>query len=269
MLLQCRALEALEKRLDESVVLDHLETFELTQDLPVGIATAVGSESWFVYGIDPAPHARTGKRTPAQQKRCEKRVRRPLRGGYVGSTTRMLDRLLPLVPPGQKLHLITDGMKAYDQAVARHPRGDCIRLERHPNPKRGPKGSTRSPMAVARDRAMFPVDMLHGLLRHTLAAHKRETIAFGRRINAICERFFLTVVWRNFVKHRSERRPDHTTPAMKLGLTDRPWTWPRALGRRLFPARERIDSEWMRLYRRDWLTPELGKNTRHRLKYAF
>ena len=269
MLLHCRTLQALEEQLDESLVLDHFETFELTQDLPLGVATVVGSESWFVYGVDPAPHARTGKRSPAQQRRCDKRAPRPRRGGYVGSTLRTLDRLLPLKQPGRKLHLIIDGMQAYDRAVARHPRGKSIRLERHPNPERGPKGSQRSAKAVIRDRAMFPADLLHGLLRHSLAAHKRETIAFGRRLNAILERLFLTVVWRNFVKHRSERRPDRTTPAMRLGLTDRPWPWTRVLGRRLFPARERVDSEWMRLYRRAWPTPELGVNTRHQLKYAF
>jgi len=269
MLLHCKSLEALGKQLEESVVLDHFETFELTQDLPFGVATVVGSESWFVYGIDPAPHARAGKRSPAQQRRCERRAPRPTRGGYLGSTSRTLDRLLALKRPGRELRIVADGMRAYDRAVARHPEGRKIRLENHPVPERGPKGTRRSRRAVARDRAMFPADTLHGLLRHSLAAHKRETIAFGRRLNAILERLFLTTVWRNFVKHRSERRPDRTTPAMWLGLTDRPWTWTRVLGRRLFPARERIDPEWMRLYRRAWPTPELPSNTRHRLIFAF
>ena len=49
----------------------------------------------------------------------------------------------------------------------------------------------------------------------------------------------------------------------------RPWSWTRVLGRRLFPARERVDNELMRLYRRAWPTLELPANTRHRLKYAF
>jgi hypothetical protein len=110
---------------------------------------------------------------------------------------------------------------------------------------------------------MFPVDLLHGLLRHSLAAHKRETIAFGRRLNAIVERLFLTAIWRNFVKGVSERRNDRTTPAMRLGLTDRPWKWERVLGRRLFPDRERLDGVWLELYRRAWTTPELASNTRH------
>lgn len=268
-LLLWRALAELEGRLDEPVVLDHFETFELTQDLPIGVATAVGARSWFVYAIDPAPHARTGRRSPQQERRRRKRSRRPARGGYVGSTTRTLDRLLALRSPDRALKVIGDGHTAYDRAVRRHPEADRIELERHPNPPRGPKGSPRSEQALTRDRAMFPVDLLHGLLRHSLAAHKRETIAFGRRLNAIVERLFLTAIWRNFVKGVSERRNDRTTPAMRLELTDRPWTWERVLGRRLFPLREKLSGVWLDIYRRDWTTPDLGPNTRHRKVFAY
>jgi hypothetical protein len=116
---------------------------------------------------------------------------------------------------------------------------------------------------------MFPVDVLHALLRHSLAAHRRETIAFGRRLNALMERMFLAAVWRNFVKGVSERRGDRTTPAMRIGLTDRPWSWGRVLGRRLFPDRESLSEVWRDLYRRDWPTPALPSNTRHRKKLAY
>jgi transposase-like protein len=228
LLLLRRALAALEGQLDEPVVLDHFETFELTQDLPFGVATPVGARSWFVYGIDPAPHARTGRRSPKQERRRKRRARRPKRGGYGGSATRVFECLLPLCPSGRPLQLIGDGHPAYDQAVRQHRRAD-----------------------------------------HSLAAHKRETIAFGRRLNAIVERLFLVAIWRNFVKGVSERRNDSTTPAMRLGLTDRPWKWERVLGRRLFPDREKLAGIWLELYRRDWTTPELPCNTRHRRVFAY
>ena len=220
-LLLWRALAALEGQLDESIVFDHFETFELTQDLPFGVGTAVGARSWFIYGIDPAPHARSGRRTPAQERRLKKRARRRTRGGYLASARRVLDRLLPLCAPGRRLHIVCDGHSDYRRAALWHPRADAIEFECHPNPPRGPKGSPRSAAAIARDRAMFPVDLLHGLMRHSLAAHRRETIAFGRRLNAIVERMFLAVIWRNFVKGVSERKGDSPTPAMRLGLTDR------------------------------------------------
>jgi len=269
MLLLLRALAAFRGQLNEPVVFDHFEIFELTQDLPFGVGTPVGAESWFVYGLDPAPHARTGRRSPVQQRRCLRRAKRPTRGGYVGSTRRVLDRLLPLRREGRRLRLVSDGHTAYRLAVSRHPCAGEIDTEYHPNPPRGPKGSPRSQRARARDRAMFPVDLLHGLLRHSSAAHKRETIAFGRRLNAIMERLYLAAVWRNFIKVVSERKNDRTTPAMKLGLTDRPWTWKQLLGRRLFPKREGLDGSWLDLYRRDWTTPELPSNTRHRKVFAY
>ena len=269
MLLLWRALMALQGRLNEPVVFDHFEIFELTQDLPFGVGTPVGADSWFVYGVDPAPHPRTGSRSPVQQRRLKRRARRAARGGYVGSTTRVLDRLLPLRPEGRRLRLVSDGHKAYRRAIKQHPYAAEIENEYHPNPPRGPKGSPRSERAKARDRAMFPVDLLHALLRHSLAAHKRETIAFGRRLNAIMERLYLAAVWRNFIKGVSERRSDRTTPAMKVGLTDRPWTWKQLLSRRLFPDREGLNGSWLELYRRDWTTPELPSNTRHRKVFAY
>ncbi|HEY5719949.1 MAG TPA: hypothetical protein VIW02_06165 [Gammaproteobacteria bacterium] len=268
LLLLARALGHLHGRLAEPVVLDHFETFEFTQDLPFGIATPVGHDSWFVYGLDPAPHARTGHRSAAQQARRVVRPRRPRHGGYTGSSARTVRHLLAL-SPDRTLHLLGDGHPAYDRAVRLAGPGARVRLRRFPNPRRGPKGSPRSPAARARDRALFPVDALHGLLRHTVAHYRRETIAFGRRLNALMERLFLTVVWRNFVKGRSERRPDPDTPAMRLGLTGEPWSWSRTLARRLFPERETLPPLWRELYRRDWTTPVLPVNTRHRLRHAY
>ena len=269
MLLLARALDEFDGGLEETVVVDHFETFELSQDLPFGVATAVGADSWFVYALDPAPHRRAGRRSPAQQKRVASRPRRINLGGYEGSTTRILHRLLDLTHRERTLQLVGDGHPAYDVAVARHPGRDRIRLKRFPNPVRGPKGSPRSDTAETRDRAMFPVDLLHGLLRHSLAAHKRETIAFGRRLNAILERLYLAAIWRNFVKGVSERRGDRTTPAMRVGLTTEPWDWKRVLSRRLFPDREKLDEVPRMLYRRDWITPVLRSNTRHRLRLAY
>jgi hypothetical protein len=103
---------------------------------------------------------------------------------------------------------------------------------------------------------MFTVDQLHQLIRHTCADHKRETLAFGRRVESIVGRAYLIAVWKNFLKGRSERKPDRTTPAMRVGLTDRPWTWQRLFSRRLFAARERPTEGELRLYEKRW-TPGL------------
>jgi hypothetical protein len=139
----------------------------------------------------------------------------------------------------------------------------------YPNPKRGPKGSKRCRRARVRDRQMHAVDVLHGLLRHTCSHHRRESIAFGRRTNAVTERAFLAIVWRNFVKKITERRRDRTTAAMEVRLAEEQWNWERVLARRLFPARLRLPPGWSKVYRREWITESIGLNTLHRLKYAY
>jgi hypothetical protein len=116
---------------------------------------------------------------------------------------------------------------------------------------------------------MGPSDHLHRLIRHSLAHHRRETIAFGRRLNALMERLFLAVIWKNFVKGRSERDSRSRSPAMMVGLARSRWSWARVLARRLFPDRESPAEVWLELYRRDWLTPVLSSNTRHRLIHAY
>ena len=75
-------------------------------------------------------------------------------------------------------------------------------------------------------------------------------------------------LWRNFIKMRSERRP-RDTPAMRVGLADRPWSWAGALARRLFPARVRLPEAWQALYRRELRTAGLEPQRRHARVHAF
>jgi transposase-like protein len=269
LILSARFLE-LVRALEEPIVFDHFESFAFSQDYPLGIGTAVGQRSWFVYGIEPTPHRRGGRVSAAHKTR-----RKPLqpgyfkRGTYQRSFRTVVDELLGLLGDDDKLDLVTDGHPSYRQSLGRHPQRRRIRHRTYPNPPRGPKGSPRSPEAVVRDEQMFAVDLLHGLTRHSLAHHRRETIAFGRRHNSVVERMFLMVVWRNLVKQVSERRSRSGTPAMALGMTDEPWSWLRVLARRLFPWRVRVPESWMRIYRRLWITPALENNRRHELKNAF
>jgi len=269
MLLHARALDDLRGCLDEPVVFDHFETFEFSQDCPFGVGTAVGARSWFVYGLDPAPHRRSGRRSAAQQRRLRSRPSRALHGGLEASTRRILDELCCLCAPGDPLQLHCDAHPSYERAVARHPERQRILKSTYANPARGPKGSPRSQQAIKRDRAMFPVDLLHSILRHSLAHHRRETIAFTRRINAAMERLALTAIWRNFIKKRSERRSDAPPPAVELGLTESRWNWQRALSRRLFFERCTLPEPWPALYRREWTTAVLPANARHDLARSF
>lgn len=267
MLLHSRALGALRGRLSEPVVLDHFEVFEFTQDYPFGVATVVGSRSWFWYLVDPAPHGRSGRLSEAQRRRLRARPGRPRHGGYRGSSRRVFEHLAGLAAAGRKVEVRSDDHEAYRRAAAGHA-GRLV-LRRYANPARGPRGTPRSPEAAARDEALFPVDALHQLLRHTGAHYRRETIAFGRRLNAIMDRLFLTAVWRNFVKPLVVNRPGRGTAAMQVALAREPWRWRRVFTRRLFPGRAALPPLWRLLYRRGWRTPTLCANTVHDLKNAY
>jgi len=243
--------------LNETIVHDHWEVFIGRQDRALGIGTAVGSESWFVYDIDPAPHRGSGRRPDRKPERgASPRSNR----SYIESIKRTLRGLIPHVSEGQPLVCNVDGRLDYRVAARAADLKSRVLLRAYPNPKRGPKGTPRSPEAIERDRAMFPVDQLHQLLRHSCADHKRETIAFGRRLESIVGRAHLLAVWKNFIKCRSERRPDRTTPAMRLGMTDTRWRWERVLSRRLFFERELMSDSTRSIYRKGWTRslPELA-----------
>jgi hypothetical protein len=261
LLLQASFLEKIHA-IDEPVVLDHFETFVYSQDDRLGIATTVGQRSWFAYGIQAAPHRRTGKRSARKRS-----VRRPppaiAPGSVMRSTLEALDLLVSRAPHG--LILVSDDHPAYGAAVARHPGSRSILHRAYPNPPRGP-GEDRD-RARERDRQMGPADVFHKLWRHSQAHHRRETIAFGRRSNAVLERAALMVCWKNLVKGVSERRNERTTPSMRLGLTSRPWSWRDIFARRLFPRRIRVPESWMRIYRREWITPAVGRNVCHDLRH--
>jgi transposase-like protein len=239
--------------LTEPIVHDHFEGFIGRQDRALGIGTAVGAESWFVYDIDPAPHRGSGRRPDRKPEGASPpRASRP----YVESIKRSIRGLIPHLPASERLVLRVDGRIDYRVTVLDDVIGSRVALQVFPNPVRGLKGTPRSPEAVRRDLAMFPVDQLHQLLRHSCADHKRETIAFGRRLESILGRASLMAVWKNFIKARSERGMDRSSPAMRLGLTTERWRWERILSRRLFPRRELASASALRIYRKCW-TPAL------------
>ena len=263
LLLQALALEHL-GTIDEPVVLDHFETFVYSQDDRLGIATPIGQRSWFVYGLEAAPHRRAGRRS-SRRRAVRRPPPDPVPGSVVRSTTETLNLLVSRAPSG--LTLVTDDHPAYGAAISRHRSRRSIRRRVYPNPPRGP-GADPAPVRE-RDRQMGPVDVFHKLWRHSQAHQRRETIAFGRRSNAVMERGALMMCWRNLIKGVSERRNDPTTPAMRLGITSRPWSWPDAFARRLFPGRIGVPESWMRIYRREWVTRAVGNNARHELRHAF
>ena len=70
-------------------------------------------------------------------------------------------------------------------------------------------------------------DLLDLLIRHSGANHKRETIAFSKRRASAIERLCVFLVWRNWIKWFSERRPEAgTRPVAHVGPTRSSKRWP-------------------------------------------
>ena len=271
LLLESLALEQLDA-VREPTVIDHFETFQFCQEMAVGVATVAGARTGFIFAIDPTLHRLGGEMTPARAKRLKALIRRhgalPT-GSYRKSTERVLEKLLPKVKTGEPLQLITDGKPDYRTAAQPHIESGKIKMESYPNPPRRLKHEPKSEQAVLRDQAMFPVDVLHKMIRHSSANHKRETIAHGRRVNSIMLRLYVFAIWVNFGKDRSERRPRKRSPGMDVGLTERILDWKQILGRRLFPWRQKLSGMDRRLYSMAMETPAVGNNRRHDLINAF
>lgn len=263
MLLHVELLAGFEQ-LADPVVFDHFETFVGCQEDALGLGTAFDQRSRFWYLVDPAPFKRTirGRRPRRRSAGHPSRQR-----AFRESAARSVRLLFEFAPKTQRLRLVSDRHGAYAVAFRRH--GERIEHRAYANPRRRSKGLPRGAAAHERDREMWPVDQAHGMIRHTLAREKRETLAFGRRTNASAERGWLMLVWWNVVKGVSERRGDRTTPAMRLELTDAPWSIEEVLARRRFPGRMTVPEPLLAIYRREWITPTAGRNLRHELRRAF
>lgn len=223
-------------RIDEPIVFDHFDTFVRSQVERLGLATAVGEDSWFVYDFRGA-RFRGSPRRSRRKRALKRRPAPPPPGQIVDSTLKMLQRLTRRAPSA--LRLITDHHAAYPAALRRLARRGSgtttIHHEIHVSPQR--LSSDDRVTARSYREAMFPVNLLHTLLRHSQAHHRRETIAYGRKSANAVGRAAILAVWRNFIKLRTERRPCKVTPAIQLGLTPGRWAWGDLLAERLFPAR--------------------------------
>ena len=75
------------------------------------------------------------------------------------------------------------------------------------------------------------------------------------------------VVWKNYIKSRSENRRD-APPAKALGLIRRAWTVPEVLSERLFPDRVGVSGWLERCYFGRIETRAIGNCARHEARFA-
>jgi transposase-like protein len=241
--------------LAEPLVIDGFESFEYSQDHPLWLNLAVGAHSHFLYGFTDSELRRKGRMTAAQKRRraqLEARLGRPDPRAVELETAALLELVAPAPQP---LELRSDDHPAYRRALPRVPH---LQIRHQVTPGSAP----RTP-----GNPLFPVNLADGLLRHSSAHHKRETIAFAKCRASMLDRLALFQLWRNWVKSCSENHPGQT-PAMRLGLAPRPYSLAELLAPRGFPSRIALPERLARYYWRRVRTRALPRQRSHQLRYA-
>jgi transposase-like protein len=237
------------------VVIDGFESFELSQYFPFHHNVAVEVDTgYFLYHTD-SELRRKGRMTPHQKHRRLELERRHGRADP-RAVERGIRELVETISQGQ-CHLVvrSDDHKAYPRALRRL---DC-RLTHQVTSSKA-RRDKRNPL--------WEVNLLDLMIRHSTAAHKRETIAWAKRRQASAEKMAIFQVWRNYVKRRWENGPEQSA-AMLKGLAQRLYDVSDILKHRLFRERIELPKRWAKYYQRDVTTPALGLNRRHDLTYAF
>jgi len=215
------------KLASEPVVMDGLGAFAGGQYWPVEITGIVGARSYYSHDFVVTEKRRSGRMTDTQRIRreaFEKDCGRPDPGALRKDVLELMRSSLPDHAP---IELRTDEKREYQWALKRLRSLEIEHLTTHSQEPRTPRNQ------------LFAVNAHHMLMRHSAANHKRETIAFSKRIQAVVYRHAVFQVWRNLVKLASERDPTKT-PAQRIGITERRWTVSELLAIRRFPTRRKL-----------------------------
>jgi transposase-like protein len=240
----------------EPLVVDGFESFAFSQYHPLHLNLVVGARSHYVYAFTHSELRRKGRMTVRQKRRRAELEAAHGRPDPRAIETGMAAALALAVPAPQGLVVRSDEHDDYPRALRRLAGCEVIHQR------------TSSRQARTAGNPLFPVNRTDLLLRHNSANHKRETIAFSKRHQAVVERAAVLVLWQNFVKPFSERHGGGT-PAMRLGIRTRAVSFQRILRSRLFPERVRLPEVWSRYYRREVVTRRIAHERRHQLRLAF
>jgi hypothetical protein len=237
------------------LVLDSFESFELSQFFPFQHHLLVEAHTSFFWHFTDSPLRRKGRMTAFQKRRrseLEARLGRPDPAAVEQDVRLLLQTTLEGLP---EVTLRSDDHRAYRRSM----RGLGCRIEHQVTSSRE-RRTAQNPL--------FEINLLDGLIRHSQANHRRQTLAWSKRRQGSAERLALLLVWRNYVKWRWEKRC-RTTPAMLKGILSKRLGISDLLARRLFPSHVPISKRWTQYYTRSVRTPALRRNRRHELRYAF
>jgi transposase-like protein len=239
----------------QDIVIDGFESFELSKYYPFHHHLAVDHQTGLLLHFSDSPLRRKGRMTAYQKRRREQLEQQYGRPDPQAIRKDMHELLQTVLADSDQAIVRSDDHRSYGPAM----RGLECRIEHR---------VTSSLERRDRRNELWEVNLLDLLIRHSSANHKRETIAWSKRRQSSAERLAVLAVWRNYIKHRSERGPPQT-PAMEYGLTGRVYSVSEILSERLFRTRVELSSRWSEYYDRAVGTRALTVNRRHELKYAY
>ena len=238
------------------VVVDGFESFELSQYYPIHHHTAAEKGSdFFIYFTD-SPLRRKGRMTAIQKKRrieLESSLGRP----DPKAIEKDMMELLQIVLKGQSHAIVySDDHHAYRRSI----KGLNAQIDHRVTPGRNHRDKNNS---------LWEVNLLDLLIRHCMANHRRETIAWSKRRQASAERMLIFLVWRNYMKGRREKKRGSPTPAMVKGMMESPLEIEDLLSERIFNSRIDLPPRWSKYYYRKVKTVGIVGERKPELKYAY
>lgn len=233
-------------KVEEPIVYDGLENFTCSQYEPNNINQAVGKKSHFIYDFNFCPINRKGTMTPyqrARKRKLEKKHGKFPTDGLRTTTKRIFSRLAQKAPG--TLTLYTDLHFQYRRVVEEDlPHLKIEHLK------------TSSKAIRSYSNPLFAVNHIDLQTRQETATFRRETIAFNKHSIAMQEGFLLYALYRNYLrpkffkKQKTNPLSSTTSPAMKVGATNKILSFKELFGCRVLPTQVKLNEDWRNLYHR-------------------
>ena len=238
------------------IVVDGFESFELSQYFPFHHHVAVEKNTdFFIYFTD-SELRRKGRMTQHQKRRrraLETSLGRPDPKALGKDMSELLETTLGSVT---RARVYSDDHPGYRRPILQV---SCD-IDHQVTPGREHRD---------KNNALWEVNLLDLIIRHSSANHKRETIAWSKRRQRSAERLAILLVWRNYMKGRREKVRGSPTPAMLRGLLAGPLSLQNVLECRRFRDRHRLPRRWREYYDGRVRTRGLVRNREHGLSYAY
>lgn len=234
----------------EGLCLDGFENFAGSQYDVNNINHMIGEDSLFVYDWGYAAMNRKGRMSEAQKLR--RSAIEAQRGRYDPSDIRSsvrellereLNRQRMKGQSSPRILLLSDEHFQYKRAIRRDlPGADIQHI------------TVSSEESRTYKNILFPVNNFDLMLRKDCAAFAKETISFAKKAGAMCLRYALKVVEKNYLQTAftkcNESRPWAGTesPAMQVGLAKRVLDYVDIYSERSLGAPAGMNEEWRAFY---------------------